>query len=357
MSEESQYGKLIVLTGAGASAALGLPTMKTFPRLFEGPGSVLNSLCGGMAWEEQGGDVEFIYDRLQLYIEVFKARECDANLQRVLHDEEYYSLSEEATTGLAELQTLMLRNWGRVDENNTPPGSLEAYGDFLVALTALADGPLSVFTTNYDLTYESLPQFPTESVQNGLRPPGYGLDRVWDASQYGNFDISLADLVIYRLHGCSHWFRDERRGSIVYQAFPTLVAGAVRPMVVWPSHGKTDAMLTDVFNVAYRALRQALARADVVAIVGYSFRDIGITEAVGSARPGTYFVVVDPELDKGYIRTKLDGRQFTQVKGCFGVPAVNNAALDACRMALAHEAQEQVVERDDFIPSPWEDEE
>jgi len=354
MSEQSRYGKLIVVTGAGASAALNLPTMASFPRFYEGSGSALDLLCKNMAWREQGGDVEFIYDRLQLYREIFEAGQHDANIQQALYQdpEDESHLGDRAEMALAELQSLMVGSWGRV--NAAPPGSLECYGTFLADLGQLTGHLLYVFTTNYDLAYESLPRFPIQSVVNGLRPSEYGQDRVWDESVYNSVP-SETGLVIYRLHGCSHWFVDAR-GSIVYQAYPTLPSGVVRPMVVWPSHGKTDAMLSGVFAIAYRALREALVSANVVLVVGYSFRDIGITEALGSTRPDTYFVVVDPELNEGYIRTKLDGRRFTQVKGYFGRPTVNDAALEACRRALRHETQDPVIEGDDFIPGPWEDE-
>ena len=88
MADTRDYGRIIVLTGAGASAALGMPTMAGFPQLFASAGGDLKTLTDGMRWEEKGDDLEYIYDRLELYIEAGQrcVEDGDTNLLEAFRD-------------------------------------------------------------------------------------------------------------------------------------------------------------------------------------------------------------------------------------------------------------------------------
>jgi hypothetical protein len=237
----------------------------------------------------------------------------------------------QAAQALSELQGIILKNWGRPD--SADEADLGLYEATLTRLRELNRGPLKVFTTNYDLTFEYLPQTLSGSVVNGLRQER--VESVWDPRVYSEVE-GQHRLVVYRLHGCSHWFLDEARGLVTYQPNPELARGGLQPMVVFPAGRKTGTASLDLFAFSYAAFRQALSRARVCLIIGYSFRDQGIQECLAQASADTQFVVLDLKPNSERIESVLRGHRVLEVRGRFGVADVNDAAVSACDTALEH---------------------
>jgi len=334
MANATEYGKIIVLAGAGASSPLGLQTMASFCNLLSGAGDPLAMIAARMGWESVGGDVEFVYERLQLYVETgTAASEDDLNLQHALRGAApAKSFRAESEAALSQLQGLMLREWGRVDKADRI--ELMRYGNTLQRLKDLNQGPLYVFTTNYDLAFESLPAFPDGTVVNGMTPRGY--DYVWTPSAYDSVGED-ANLVVYRLHGCSHWFRDDQDGAVVYQSHPQISRQGLQAMVVFPARTKTEDAHTGIFGFSYRALREALQTARVCLVIGYSLRDTGVQSALEAAPGGLQFVVIDPSLETDRIIGLLQNRLVRHLRGSFGHMPVNITAVEACSLSLAGE--------------------
>jgi len=333
MSEESPYGRLIVLTGAGASAALGLHTMASFPQVLRSAGGSLADMGAKMRWEQAGADVEWIYDRLELYVDAGNAAaQGDLNLQHALRGAApAQQFRDQAAEALSQLQGLILQNWGRLD--SADEADFRLYDVTLTELRNLNTGPLSVFTTNYDLTFEFLPQTPLSAVVNGLRQER--VDPVWDPRAYREVEAQHK-FVVYRLHGCSHWFLDEARGVVTYQPNPELVRRGLQPMVVFPAGRKTDTRGLEVFAFSYGAFREAVSRARVCLIIGYSFRDQGIQDCVARASADMQFIVLDSEPNSERIRSVLRGHRVLELRGRFGIEDVNEAVVSSCESALEH---------------------
>ncbi len=82
MASERNYGKTMVLTGAGASAALGLPTMQAFRTHIEEAGSPVAEMAARMNRWQGYDNAEQTYNCLELYIDAAeRASDGDANLQ------------------------------------------------------------------------------------------------------------------------------------------------------------------------------------------------------------------------------------------------------------------------------------
>lgn len=330
-------GPIVVLTGAGASAALGMPTMESFPSLLVKTGNPLGRLVRRMGYLPHKMDAEEIYGRLELYSEIAAAISSgDPILQRLVAERDEERLDDrsmplsEAPAALAQLQGLMLRHWGVVV---APFDDFKRYEGFLLQLRHLNDAPLKVFTTNYDLTFEALPSFDPGgwSVVNGIAREIESLTMSLDLNTY-HLAPDTAKVLAYRLHGCSHWFQDKEYGIVAYEPHPEVVRDVLRPMVVFPARGKTEAISEDVFAFAYRELHRALDETEVCVVIGYSFRDAGIRSVLAEAKHQIHFVVVEPrELD---FEELLGYRSYTHISGRFGEEAVNKAAVEACAKAL-----------------------
>ncbi len=360
MADGNDYGKIIVLTGAGASAALGLPTMKSFRRLISDT-AALSDMADDIGLPEERVELEAIYDRLQLYVDVAYAGLSDRNLQSFIippsehakrrlelagtHGpmgnpelDRFQRLLERSRAALRELQHLILQTYGLVDAQEAE----RVYGKLLAGCCEVQKCRLHLFTTNYDLTFEHLTSsFPGNALVNGLRPES--VHRwVWDPSTYQSSPDS-ARLLVYRLHGCSHWFF-EPSGEVFHYPHPPLGQASLRPMVIFPSKVKTEQIHGGPFVVAYRAFRKALIDAQVCVIIGYSFRDPGIQEALADARDPAQFIVVDPNLGGDDLARVLGSRRVTHIRGWFGHKVVNEAVLVTCSDALAGVELPQLVD-------------
>lgn len=242
--------QIIVLTGAGASAALGLPTTASFLQRVPQDLQPLRNIIGGMRGNVPPDlplqlELEEIYSRIQLYEEVGESgSRGDRNLRQLIDKvrlprggfaeplvKPFDELAHEARVARQQLEILILQHCGEVDKRKVEA----AYLPLITDLRMRTSSPLQWFTTNYDSTFESLGQaLGYERVVTGLRAEG--LSWVWRPAHYSNCP-EKAVLVAYRLHGCSHWFR-EPNGEILYQPHPPLGQSQLPPMVIFPSSRK-----------------------------------------------------------------------------------------------------------------------
>ena len=336
MPEQADCGKIIVLTGAGASAALGMPTMADFPKLIASAGGELKTLTDGMRWEEKKEDLEYIYERLELYIEAGQrcAEDGDMNLLQAFGTaESAATLRSRATEALSQLRELILEKLGEV--TRAPNAAVSDYSRVVHKLRKLNGSPLRVFTTNYDLTFESLTGLSREgALVNGLRPMAEEFR--WSRAAYAAAAKDAARVVVYRLHGCSHWFADEHAGEydkiVCLRALPKPGKG-LRPVVIFPARPKAGGVHANPFSFAYGELRKAMTAAKLCVVIGYSFRDAGVTEALLSAHRGMRFVIVDPK-ESEEVLPRLDQWLTIHVQGEFGKEKVNHCLLSTCEHVL-----------------------
>jgi len=335
MADGTDYGKIIVLTGAGASQPLGCPTMASLVQLITEAGAPLSEVSGRMNGGMGCDDAETVYSNLELYLQATAcAADGDQNmLEAFAHPARVLEYQTRFTKSLSQLQDLILSTCGRVDELSD--GSTE-YGNLLSKLYDLNGSALRVFTLNYDLAFEDL--FGAKTVVNGMRADG--LNYVWDPGEYEDLP-SDAFLVVYRLHGCSHWFRDSESGVILYQSHPTVSRTGLMPMVVFPSRRKAIDDVDDVFAFSYRALSEALSAAEVCVVIGCSLRDSRVVNALRAADADTLFVVVDSSLDLGQLRPALGEHDGLLLNVRFGEHRSHHAVFDAIEVALSRDLERE----------------
>ena len=343
MASATDYGRIIVLAGAGASRALGFPTMAEFPKLFASIGGELSDLTDGMGWAEKGGDLEFIYDRLDLYVEAGQCcvEEGDMNLQQAFGGSDHAAeLCGRARSALSRLEELIVEKLGKVTCSERPP--LMNYSQVVNELIRISGSPLRVFTTNYDLTFESLPCLSKPgALVNGIRPDRRSREFRWSRAASDDAADEATRVVLYRLHGCSHWFADADAGEfdrIVYLPELPRFEKNTRPIVIFPARRKAGLEYRNPFSFAYNELRKAIVSAELCVVIGYSFRDPGIEDAILDARRlnrQMKFAVVDRREDSDSFYRKLGQWLTVCVQGEFGEPRVNSCLLSTCERLLS----------------------
>lgn len=354
MASGTDYGKIVVLTGAGASAALGLPTMQKFRKHIVKAGPPLAEMAARMNGGRGYDNAEQIYSCLDLYVDAAKcAIDGDGNMgDAFASDEKTRALDHQAAKALRQLQDLMLEKWGKV--TCAPEGSLQRYRETLDRLYELNEAPLRVFTTNYDIAFESLDDPDPlrvdrlRSVDDGTLVNGlYYVDRLrqyaWDQIKYLPQEmVKAARLVLYRLHGCSFWFQNSLGQIVLRRELPARCG--VNPMVVFPGRRKADEAFRWVFTFAYAALREAITSAKLCVVIGSSFCDGGVLDALrlagherGSHDPqstDTQFVIVNCAKDSSDTLRHLGGWRRTLIRANFGEPMVNDCLLSTCERLL-----------------------
>lgn len=281
------------------------------------------------------------YSNLELYVEAARsATRGDLNLQEVFaRDGNACAFEKQSAKALSQLRNLMLEKWGKV--TCAPPDNLQRYRETLDGLRKLNGAPLRVFTTNYDLTFESLPGLSAEdgTLVNGFELRESRQDSVWSPTMYQcGMWKATPHLLVYRLHGCSHWFmrKDER---IVFLQEPPMPKAGLVPMVVFPGRLKADAAFRRPFAFAYAAFREAIASAKLCVVIGCSLRDAGILDVLDSTPRDlgivdTQFVVVDPTPDSSRIGAELQGWRRRHIQSCFGQANASRCLLSSCERFL-----------------------
>jgi NAD-dependent SIR2 family protein deacetylase len=374
---ERPFGRIVLFTGAGASVRLGMPTMRSFVDLLDSVDEPLRSIAGALKAQLPDMDAEQLYSRLQLYLEMSDSAYDDPHIAKLIGplSRAKGRFLEGARIALAQLQRLMLKCWGRVSGDTSEQ---DAYAGFLSAVAKISGGRLSVFTTNYDLTFESLP-WPTfdhdvspswnarltTEVINGMKPHGSLPDHIWNESNYDRSSVnssgpqqstaaqSTREIFVHRLHGCSHWVRGPD-GNVVYQAFPTVGDKDILPMVVFPARGKYEAATLRVLVHGLSSLETALAQCKLCLVIGYSFRDEPVagvfrrfrgltwgTEVEVAADPWAdeeeeeaHVLVVDDEVDDTRLRGIFGRDRFVHIQQEFGRGESDELILSTCREKL-----------------------
>lgn len=271
---------IVVLTGAGASVPFGMPAMANFCSCCDSEkAGILQQICRPFL-PDNSVDLEFVLGKLEFYEnEITRDLLNDGFLTRY-----FGSSTQHIATEMGKfcrnlrgyLYEKIIETYGLLsEEQQTIARNL--YLDLFMELAARNRTVLPVFTTNYDLMFESLTDSNSQfRMINGMRPTAQGYR--WDPTTYSE---SLADLAVFRLHGCSHWFQRKRDKAIWFQALPDLKDPSNKgPQIIYPEPGKDARLVDEPFVTAYRYFRHCLKSADLIIIIGYSGRDEVIQEAL-----------------------------------------------------------------------------
>lgn len=300
---------VVLLTGAGASVALGKPTTVEFAkraqaavvgamaRVVEGDAEeVWRQLVASCRerWGADPVDVEMILEHLRDQIECLDCIRGDYNLRgrAPIRDGIYegYAAAER------RLCRLVLDQYSDVDADEAKA----LYEPMLAGLRARPHlHTLPIFTLNYDVAVERAATAMGIGLVDGVRraPPA---DSRWSAAQFHDYvPRDEFTVVLFKLHGSTTWAW-RRDDSLVELPFGTgKDPGSLKHALLYPYFTQKD-LDKEPFRTGYAYLRACLASAEFLVIIGTSLRDrhvVEILEAAFVGNPGLAVALVDPSLD------------------------------------------------------------
>lgn len=316
---------VVLMTGAGASASLGLHTMAGFMKLLydrlraqEDLWTFLNNICSYERHQPvspAGRHVEPDLERVLLTLEDYKrllARVEQGFLlayANAVVDENIASLLSASgpapflelhrlTFGLEEfIKDLISQLYSRVDSEK----AYQLYNplfDLIQRCTGVSHLPL--FTTNYDVATEEYVQSPKA---NARLVDGFARHRVGRRSWTGKFELegfAGLQILLFKLHGSVCWIEPEPNEICSIDGLPAARLKTLgREMLIYPGLLK-ETIVDEPFRTLHRHLREYLRRARVLIVLGYSFRDPSIDHAIevaAESNPDLALIVFNRNFD------------------------------------------------------------
>lgn len=160
------------------------------------------------------------------------------------------------------------------------------------------DNSITIFTTNYDTAIEQYCRYEGIELIDGFQKTGPSL--VWNpAEYYQKPDPSQKVITLFKLHGSLTW---RKIGNEIFEFGMSAKSMPGDISLIYPTETK-EYPYEEPFKTAYKFLDRFLSTAEVAIVIGYSFRDRGITYIIDEAQsinPNLKFIIVcgeNPEDD------------------------------------------------------------
>lgn len=157
---------------------------------------------------------------------------------------------------------------------------------------------ISIFTTNYDTAIEQYCRYNGLELIDGFQKMGPSL--IWNPVEYyQKQDPSQKTITLFKLHGSFTW---RKIGNEIFQFGMSAERMPGDKALIYPTETK-EYPYEEPFKTAYKFLDRFLGTAEIVIVIGYSFRDRGITYIIDEAQssnPNLKFIIVcgeNPEDD------------------------------------------------------------
>jgi len=307
-NETTLASRVLLLLGAGASSPLQLPTMTDFWRLIQANCTsdeekfAIEMLLNAAEDETTHlpPDLEKILMMLDRYKTYFT----------VLWEDQYFGLRDNIKYRIPtarppilekrgnQLEQFMLRcGWSsngiyRISRMITrimetfyarllnKEDVVSLYNPLLSALQYhFKDNNATIFTTNYDTVIEQYCMHQKLRLIDGFQKMGANL--MWHPAEYSRkLNPDEKSVTLFKLHGSFTW---RKIGNEIIE-FGMSTEGIPGDMaLVYPTETK-EYPYEEPFKTAYRSLDRLLSTAEVAIIIGYSFRDRGITYIIDEAK-------------------------------------------------------------------------
>ena len=333
---------VVLFTGAGASVPLDMPTMVGFRKRF------LDRLTGNqkVLWENvvmltaknfeeelSGVNIEqvltyierclFSYSELlTLWRDILQRNEGDP-LPTIPELEEFRQLLWTTRTDILDE---ICATYAEPDPSKT----ISCYEPLFKMLAETAGQSVTnVFTTNYDLTFETLvTELPDDyELSDGFRKDRSG-EEVWQ-NDYVPTCQKKHSIVLRKLHGSTSWKGNWARGELRKASPSTYIQDGEQTVIIYPTKTKADTqdLFARPFNQAYGSLDSLFMQVgsvEVLLVIGYGFGDDelrGDIEEGLVAEDKAFLVVVDPgadisKLSRDFCRVSTD--RIRVIKSYFG---------------------------------------
>ena len=342
----SEPSPIVVLTGAGASKAIGLPTMVEFRKQFSAQLEpthlpLWNAIIEATAKSNHIGknfvNIEHILSHLE---------ECEYSYAKVGRLWKRMNGLQHGSPNVDQIHRFRHTFW--VLRDRIHRAILSEYGSVCRSKVRNYYTPLfslfqdlfkqrstNVFTTNYDLTFETLAEdFPNEfEVADGFNKSSNTYE-----GEYVPECRAEHSLVLFKLHGSTSWRYDQNAEKI--RQTNQLTDDPDHAVVVQPTVHK-DLILgrySRPFNAGYSRLVNLFSSeaARVLLVIGYGFAD---SELVRNITEGleldisAYMVVIHPHLTKDSVTSlfpSVDENRIMVINCYFGT----HDALQLTKQAL-----------------------
>lgn len=163
---------------------------------------------------------------------------------------------------------------------------------------------LPIFTTNYDWAFEHLADIKPRSIylKDGFKNSPLG--ERWARDVFDKFSPrqTKTNLVLFKLHGSTSWYRDAVSPELIRKfSTPTPELAGSRAALIYPTQVKTQAIQEEPFQTAYEYLRETMLHTKLIVIIGFSFRDPAINDALHHAltkNKHLKLAVIEPNMDE-----------------------------------------------------------
>lgn len=298
-SEQKPSGDIVLLTGAGASGYLGLPTLNNMlaqSRIFlddrESSRIIRETYNAIQCCQVRQATFEELIARLRDYRSIASRLRTDflfrKELGAVLADVESGAFERKWNEALTECYRILLDAYGpkKVDTQSLEFGTTLNLIEELAKLNNSSSKSLHLFTTNYDCSLQVLAaNAPKLSFITHIDADG-NFDKAWYADGDKPVPKSRKRQVrVHRLHGCIAWFYDERNLFQIEEA-----CGAADDLDVNDPeklHRMAIKLVTSqlvgtnpAFMLSFEELESRLREARALLIWGYSFRDLEVLRTI-----------------------------------------------------------------------------
>jgi hypothetical protein len=204
-----------------------------------------------------------------------------------------------------------------------------------------ARNPLVAFTTNYDPAVETFCQAKAGEFRlcDGFVPQWNAGSPRWRRESIDQLQLGATnqkDVVLFKLHGSTSWFK--REGDFIKSdaAIYAEADSSFENLLIYPARRKVAS--EDPYFTAYDYFQRTLENCRLCVVIGYSFRDYDALSRLRSAasyNTDLQLLVMDPSasyLCEGLRRQGVTAAPLTQV---FGDKAGEQAYLSAIGNALS----------------------
>ncbi len=268
----------VILTGAGASAPLGMQQMSSFMDIVhktiepEDYAFLERIYRSARTLDGQPGrDLEVVLERIKQYKDILSVTHSDANLNELSDQGKVARFEEQVSSVDTTIRHLIFSHYGGTIK---PRASYELYEALFNKIRSANNPYLPVFTTNYDLAIEEYVEQAKETeVHDGLIQEGNR--RIWNPHESFNprEDMSTLKILLFKLHGSVSWYRRDGQIQGFHDVATPSLDGGWESMIIYPAQTKTDTMKEEPYRTLYAFLERYVAQATTFLVIGHSLRD------------------------------------------------------------------------------------
>ncbi|MGY8817961.1 MAG: SIR2 family protein [Pseudomonadales bacterium] len=322
--------KVLVFTGAGASAPLGLPTTTQFTdEIFDNP-KLVTELVKKYLGEKSGNDIERLLSTLEEFgdssgftgflinnLPIFQFIYAGTNAVNSNQGNIISTLSriisthqEETKSEIQRIKSIVYRKLQAFDKSK----AFQLYSSLIAELkNEIFDCRISYATANYDLTLDSALDDDEDLCKaTGIIDAHYGFSLrrsrlVYDAQT--EYDWPLDHIEYLKVHGSLDWHPDALRGLCVKSGSSVNPQNPDDMVILYP--GFKGIPSKEPFISLHSKLEERLKSSELVIVIGFAFRDPYINSLFETAIKNNShkkFILINPTPANEFPQDSIIGR-------------------------------------------------